>query len=139
YAVPIASDQFPAEFEYDRVQFETALWDTGCDYDRLRHLSYSETRVFCFFRTVDEPEYPEIVASHWNSEVEQCNCMGAPKFLIGLKTDLRYYPRVVKEFAARGIKPSTKEDGDETAKRIGAVKYLECSSYTNEGVKEVCE
>jgi cell division control protein 42 len=37
----------------------------------------------------------------------------------------------------KGITPITKNDADAMAKRIGAIKFLECSAKTRSGLKEV--
>lgn len=65
----------------------------------------------------------------WYPELQK-NCPDAPVILCGTKIDLRKDPN----FSSQAI-PASK--GNELAKKIGAVKYVECSAKTREGLIEV--
>jgi GTPase SAR1 family protein len=57
--------------------------------------------------------------------------------LVGTKTDLRSDPAALERLAAQGQHPLTGEHGHELAKKLRAVKYLECSAKSTEGLKDV--
>jgi Ras homolog gene family, member A len=101
------------------------------------------------------------VVRQWNPEVQHF-CSGVPKLLVGLKLDLRNDPNTIKELAKVGQKPVSQEQvrggahvrtymqalmhmggglvqGQAIATQIHAYRYMECSSKTRQGVREVFE
>ncbi|KAB8356696.1 hypothetical protein FH972_024272 [Carpinus fangiana] len=136
------------------------------EFDRLRSLSYDDTHaiMLCFSvrspspcpsvrhpltpepTQVDSPESLENVEAKWVGEILE-NCPGVELVLVALKCDLR--PSAGGEDdedddTANGAAPGargkramlTYKQGLEVAKRIHALRYLECSAMKNRGVNE---
>ncbi|ANB11778.1 Rho family GTPase RHO1 [Sugiyamaella lignohabitans] len=117
---------------------ELALWDTAGqeEYDRLRALSYPEVDIVLICFSVDSPASLDNVYDKWIPEVSHY-CQGVPFILVGLKTDLRQDLTTIQHLQSRGLRPITPDEGKAVAKRYGAYKYMECSSKTMTGVKDI--
>jgi len=136
--VPTVFDNFTTGVEVDGHHINFALWDTAGqeEYSRLRALSYPETDVFLLCFSVVAPASFENIKSKWWPEVEH-HCPEAKKILVGTKIDLRNDKKVLEEL--KGEKLPTPEQGENLAREIGAKAYLECSAFTQEGLKRVFE
>jgi len=67
-------------------------------------------------------------------------CQNLPIILVGCKKDLRHDQKTIEELQKTSQRPPvTPEEGQAVADKIGAIKYLECSARTQEGVHEVFE
>lgn len=60
-----------------------------------------------------------------------------PIILVGTKSDLRDDESMNKQLAAKGMRMVTAEEAEARRKEIGAVRYMECSALTQEGLKAV--
>ena len=142
-------DYVPSVFDFhsqsviiDGEHHQVSLWDThgGDEYwtapDRLRPLSYPQTDVFlvCFslvdlnsFQRVSQDFVPEI--KHY--------CPGIPFLLVGTKTDLRNDIWESKVPFENNKRPITTYMGEKLSKDVGAIKYVECSALTRDGVENV--
>jgi len=114
------------------------LWDTAGqeDYDRLRPLSYPQTDVFLVCFSVISPNSFDNVKSKWFPEISH-HAPGVPIILVGTKTDLRGDEATQKSLSSKGQSMKSEGDGQALAREIQAVKYLECSALTQEGLKAV--
>jgi Rho family, other len=128
----------------DNVQIELSLWDTAGqeEFDRLRSLSYDDTHAIMLCFSVDSKDSLENVESKWTSEIAE-NCQGVKIVLVALKCDLREQDNEDEEGAeaTNGAQQEKKpmisyNQGLEVARRIGALRYLECSAMRNRGVNE---
>ncbi|VEL34964.1 unnamed protein product [Protopolystoma xenopodis] len=136
--IPTVFDNYSANVMVDGRPVNLGLWDTAGqeDYDRLRPLSYPQTDVFLIcFSLVSPPSY-ENVRAKWHAEVTH-HCPNTPIILVGTKSDLRDDTEQIKALKARGQSPITYPQGLAMSKEINAVKYLECSAYTQNGLKLV--
>ncbi len=94
--------------------------------------------MLCF--SVDSKDSLENVESKWVGEIAE-NCQGVKLVLVALKCDLREQ-NADDEAAEEGTQPREKKEminynqGLEVARRIGALRYLECSAMRNRGVNE---
>lgn len=93
--------------------------------------------MLCF--SVDSKDSLENVESKWVGEIAE-NCQGVKLVLVALKCDLR--EQNADDEAAEDGQQREKKDmitynqGLEVARRIGALRYLECSAMRNRGVNE---
>jgi len=108
------------------------------DYDRLRPLSYPQTDVFLVFFSIISPASLCNVEAKWIAEVRH-QCPNTPIILIGSKIDLRTDADTLSRLKEKNLVPITREEGRDMAKKMGAVKYLECSSLTQQGLREILE
>lgn len=125
----------------DNVHIELSLWDTAGqeEFDRLRSLSYDDTHAIMLCFSVDSKDSLENVESKWVGEIAE-NCQGVKLVLVALKCDLREQS-AEEEADADGQHREKKEmvnynQGLEVARRINALRYLECSAMRNRGVNE---
>jgi len=114
------------------------LWDTAGqeDYDRLRPLSYPQTDIFLAIFSLISPISFDHIEHKWFPEITH-NCPGVPILLVGNKLDMREDPGAIKTLAEQKMAPVAKTQALEMAKRINAIKYMECSAKTQKGLKEV--
>jgi Rho family protein len=93
--------------------------------------------MLCF--SVDSKDSLENVESKWVGEIAE-NCQGVKLVLVALKCDLR--EQSGDEDAEADGQPREKKEminynqGLEVARRINALRYLECSAMRNRGVNE---
>ncbi|KAK9368473.1 small GTPase superfamily [Lipomyces kononenkoae] len=138
--VPTVFENYVADVEVDGRHVELALWDTAGqeDYDRLRPLSYPDANVILICFSIDSPDSLDNVQEKWISEVLHF-CQNLPIILVGCKKDLRNDSKTIEELQKTSQRPVSTEEGEAVAQKIGAIKYLECSARTHEGVRAVFE
>ena len=137
--VPKRFEPYVADIEVDGTQIELALWDmhTGSkNYNKLRPLSYPDTDVILMCFSIGSPDSLDNLLKQWLPEVNHF-CPYIPVILVGNKKDLRNDPNTIKELAKMKQEPVKLEDGKNTAEKIDAFAYIECSAKSKEGVKEV--
>ncbi|XP_026324693.1 ras-related C3 botulinum toxin substrate 1-like [Hyposmocoma kahamanoa] len=145
------SNEFPEDYRLcvfdgslnvtvDGKQVHLRLWDTvgHDDYGagRLRPLCYLQTNVFLMCFSLVDPTSFENIRTKWIREV-QYHCPLVPIILVGTKLDLREDKETVQMLKDKTLAPITYPQGLGMAKKIGAVKYLECSALTTEGLNTV--
>ena len=132
--IPKAFEGFVSDCKVDESIVELALWDTAGqeDYDRLRPLSYPDTDVILMCFSVESHDSLENIQAKWVPEVHHF-CPNVPFLLIATKKDLRSDPGTKQQLESI----VSSEQGRSMAEKVGAWSYLECSSKTREGVREV--
>ncbi|KAI9163999.1 GTP-binding protein-like protein [Paramyrothecium foliicola] len=147
---PTVFENYVHDIFVDSVHIELSLWDTAGqeEFDRLRSLSYDDTDLIMLCYSVDSKDSLENVESKWVGEIAD-NCPGVKLVLVALKCDLREQGE--EDGAAAGASATADDDaagqpekrpmitydqGLEVARRIGALRYLECSAMKNRGVNE---
>ncbi|XP_054580844.1 rho-related GTP-binding protein RhoD isoform X1 [Eptesicus fuscus] len=106
------------------------------DYDRLRPLFYPDASVLLLCFDVTSPHSFENIFTRWYPEVNHF-CKEVPIILVGCKTDLRKDRSLVKKLWKDKLEPVTYHRGQEMARSVGAVAYLECSARLQENVHAV--
>ena len=116
------------------------LWDTAGqeEYDRLRPMAYPRTNVFLLCFSVASPDSYHNTLTKWKPEIRHY-CKEVPILLLGTKLDLREDEETIEKLRTNKLTPMTYPQGLALAKDVGAVKYLECSAKTNQGVQQVFE
>lgn len=136
--IPTVFDNFSANVVVDGRPVNLGLWDTAGqeDYDRLRPLSYPQTDVFLICFSLTSPASYENVRAKWYPEVRH-HCPNTPIILVGTKLDLRSDRATLDKLQEKRLSPIKYEQGLSLAKEIDAVKYLECSAFTQQGLRVV--
>lgn len=120
--------------------YQLELWDTECQEGKesARHQNYPGTDVFCVCFSIADLESFRNAESRWFKEVKQL-APRTPIVLIGTKLDLRD-----AESKKRGKGDSqcpggqvTHKEAKKMARKIGAIKYIECSALKQRGYVEV--
>jgi Rho family protein len=149
---PTVFENYVHDIFVDNVHIELSLWDTAGqeEFDRLRSLSYDDTDLIMLCYSVNSKDSLENVESKWVGEIAD-NCPGVKLVLVALKCDLREQNAEddAGDASAEAAAPSAPagqpaekrplisyEAGLEVARRIGALRYLECSAMRNRGVNE---
>ncbi|KAI7692843.1 Ras-related protein Rac2 [Sarcoptes scabiei] len=138
--VPTVFDNYSSLINCNGETISLGLWDTAGqeDYDRLRPLSYPQTDAFLLCFSVVSPPSLENVLVKWVPEIRH-HCNDVPIILVGTKIDLREDRETLSQLAQSGQTPVRREQGLKMANKIKAVKYLECSALTQQGLKAVFE
>lgn len=148
---PTVFENYVHDIFVDGQAMKLSLWDTAGqeEFDRLRSLSYSDTHTIMLCFSVDSRDSLENVQTKWVSEIVD-HCEGVKLVLVALKCDLRSNEedgaegetpagaedKAVSASAAPQKKLISYEEGLAVAKKVGALRYLECSAKKNRGVNE---
>lgn len=136
---PTVFENYVHDIFVDGTHIELSLWDTAGqeEFDRLRSLSYDDTHAIMLCFSVDSKDSLENIESKWVGEIAE-NCAGVKLVLVALKCDLREQNEDAEEGGQQKEKKDmiNYEQGLSCAKRINALRYLECSAMRNRGVNE---
>lgn len=144
---PTVFENYVHDIFIDGKQIQLLLWDTAGqeEFDRLRSLSYLDTHCIMLCFSIDSPDSLENVQLKWVGEITD-HCDGVKLVLVALKcdlrsneeTDLEHNPE--EEFNPYGGHQQKRmisyDEGLAMAKKIGALKYIECLAKKNRGVNE---
>jgi Ras homolog gene family, member A len=148
---PTVWASYTSDIKVDGYHCQVSWEDTTGqeDYDRLRPLFYPNCDVALLFFAIDSPDSLDNIQEKWAPEIYHFLSY-IPKILVGCKTDLRYDPKTIEELANTSQKPVSRQQAEEVARLLGVgrrsskffqpqMQYMECSSFTGEGVKEIFE
>ncbi|KAL7041788.1 hypothetical protein ACKWTF_000891 [Chironomus riparius] len=138
--VPTVFTNYSKNVTIDGKSIELGLWDTAgqIDYDRLRPLSYVNPDIFLICFSLISHSSFDSVKNKWIQEVRHY-CPSAPIILVGLKSELRNDKAFIDNLRENNQQPISYPQGEKLAESIKAIKYMECSALTQEGVKELFE
>ncbi|ETS80326.1 hypothetical protein PFICI_07855 [Pestalotiopsis fici W106-1] len=135
---PTHYDLFNRSYPVDGRNTDLEIWDMAgrADLHQLALLSYLHwDGIFLCFSVNNDRKFNN-AQTRWINEIHM-HCPGIPIFLVGLKIDTRLgNGRWAPLFGPIDTRVSISE-GEAAAASIGAVRYLECSAKTNEGVNQV--
>ena len=136
--VPTVFDNYAVTVMIGGEPYTLGLFDTAGqeDYDRLRPLSYPQTDIFLLCFSVISPSSYENVREKWVGEVKH-HCPNVPFLIVGTQRDLRNDPHTVDQLRRTKQSPISHEMGERLARDLGAVRYVECSALTQNGLKNV--
>lgn len=149
---PTVFENYVHDIFIDGQSVQLSLWDTAGqeEFDRLRALSYSDTHCIMLCFSIDSADSLENVQSKWVGEIAD-HCDGVKLVLVALKCDLRNQEEDLQsaqedesfnpysnQSDAHGShkKLISYDEGLSVAKKVGALRYLECSAKKNRGVNE---
>jgi small GTP-binding protein len=136
--VPTVFDNYAVTVMIGGEPYTLGLWDTAGqeDYDRLRPLSYPQTDVFLVcFSVVSMPSFNNVKAK-WIPEIQH-HAPGVPVILVGTKADLRNDRETQATLNQKNLQMVSAAEANDMVNQIKAVKYIECSALTQEGLKGV--
>ncbi|KAI8091395.1 small GTPase superfamily [Gilbertella persicaria] len=144
---PTVFENYVQHVNVDERHVELSIWDTAVihdrvklgqeEFDRIRALSYSDTHVIVICYSVDNRDSLENIPNRWLEELQE-GCPFAKIILVALKCDLRQDETALKTMKLIGYEERIIK-GLEVAKKIHAIRYLECSAKHNRGVRECFE
>ena len=126
--IPTVYDNYSTNIIVSGTSFNLGLWDTAPqrDYDCLRPFIYPQANVVLICFSIISPSSFENIRTRWSPELQH-HCPTAKYMVVGTKIDLRKDSGVVCGLRERGLEPISRKMGEQLAKEIGAVKYMECS------------
>ncbi|RKP32058.1 hypothetical protein METBISCDRAFT_26011 [Metschnikowia bicuspidata] len=149
---PTVFENYVHDIFIDGQSVQLSLWDTAGqeEFDRLRALSYTDTHCIMLCFSIDLYDSLENVQLKWVGEVAD-HCDGVKLVLVALKCDLRNLEEDPQTGDDDGYNPYgpqspsnagatrrliTYDEGLAVAKKVGALRYLECLAKKNRGVNE---
>ncbi|KAL1487534.1 hypothetical protein ABEB36_015804 [Hypothenemus hampei] len=138
--LPTVFDEYIGHVTFNEIPITLNLWDTSGrkKYDRIRNFCYYDTNVFIIqFSLIDYASFTN-VWEKWYQEIKRY-CQNTPIILLGTKMDLKKDKITIRNLKEQKRAPITYRQGLKMARKINAVKYLECSALNQEGVKTVLD
>ncbi|KAK3090930.1 hypothetical protein FSP39_015813 [Pinctada imbricata] len=131
---PTCFESYVIEVKQGETTKKMFVMDTAGQetYDRLRTLSYYDTDVFIVCFSVDDQDSFDNVRTRWIPEIKEFR-PNTPFIMVGTQTDLRHSVVDITDACVSSAR------GKKAAKKLGAKKYIECSSVDGQGTDYVFE
>ena len=129
--IPTVFDNYSAEVVIDGVGVSLGLWDTAgqSDFDKMRPLSYPGTDIYLLCFALNSRSSFEHIKTKWLTEISY-HSPDVSYILVGTKLDTRTQFETTKDFISL-------PEGESLRLDIKAIKYMECSARTQQGLKNV--
>jgi len=102
----------------------------------IKMVDFTETIVdVCLLEIADYFPYANLAIVQKLASTYKKRHSSTPLILFGHDTELIQQPKEAKKVLLRGYKIMNQTKGNQLARKIGAVKYVECSEQTGRGVK----
>jgi cell division control protein 42 len=138
--VPTVFDIIGTSVRIDNREYVLNLFDTAGEeaFDRLRPMSYADADVFLVCYSIVEHASFENIRNVWIPDIRR-HRPHTPFIIVGTKIDLRDNLIEINRLSrqGKGRRPLSADAGHALAKEFGAVRYLECSALTQQGLKAV--
>ena len=134
--VPKVLANYTKTINVDGKPVDLAIWDTagGKEYEQHRFFAYKDASVLLVLFSICNPVSFGNVKTKWLPEI-QSYCPGIPIILVGTMVDVR------DDFSKLGHLQATVvisyRESLKLARSVGAIKYLECSALTLDGLSVV--
>eukprot|EP01113_Clastostelium_recurvatum_P031155 TRINITY_DN3861_c0_g2_i2.p1 TRINITY_DN3861_c0_g2~~TRINITY_DN3861_c0_g2_i2.p1 ORF type:complete len:390 (-),score=74.05 TRINITY_DN3861_c0_g2_i2:33-1076(-) len=152
YSNSFPNKDFPAIFynsasliNVDGKNVNLDLWDTAAQEDLMKTRTKNNTDVFVLCFSLNNRDSFLNVLNVWGPELTFM-CPHVPIILVGLKEDLRAGAAAGGGGDNSSVTTSSSlatiislEEGESMARKVGAVKYMECSSLSRKGLSVVFE
>eukprot|EP01099_Mayorella_cantabrigiensis_P006681 TRINITY_DN5668_c0_g1_i1.p1 TRINITY_DN5668_c0_g1~~TRINITY_DN5668_c0_g1_i1.p1 ORF type:complete len:173 (+),score=19.48 TRINITY_DN5668_c0_g1_i1:171-689(+) len=125
--VPTFLDSRSVNVMFDGVMVELNICDTagGEGFDHLRPVVfYPGTDVFFLAFSVVAPYSFQNLTDRYHPFVSR-HCPNIPYIVVATKVDLREDRNIIDQLQQQNMSPISKERGEELAKELKAVKYME--------------
>uniref|UniRef100_A0A8C9DI70 Cell division control protein 42 homolog n=1 Tax=Prolemur simus TaxID=1328070 RepID=A0A8C9DI70_PROSS len=137
--ISYTTNKFPSEYVltvFDNYAVTVMIGGEPYTLGLFDTAGYPQTDIFLVCFSVVSPSSFENVKEKWVPEITH-QCPKTPFLLVGTQIDLRDDPSTIEKLAKNKQKPITPETAEKLARDLKAVKYVECSSRTQKGLKNV--
>ncbi|KAK4233029.1 ras family-domain-containing protein, partial [Achaetomium macrosporum] len=145
--ISYTTNQFPREYLPCAADHHTVTMRIGDDphilrisdttgqekYPQLRTLVYSQADVFLVFARLGIESSYRNIEEMWIPEITH-HCPGVPFILVGIES---YLYHELLDLALPDNPEFYTRVGEDLAKRLGSVKYMECNIFTGSSLKDV--
>lgn len=136
-----AEDCEPVMFTVDNnTQCQLDIFEVSgdlYDFNEIRYFNYMRSDIVLLVFSVVRPSSFENISLRWEPELRRYRRKSSPILLVGTQADLRDDPDVIQNLTMHGKSCVTTEEAQRLARRIKAVKYIECSAKNMTGIHEV--
>jgi small GTP-binding protein len=136
--VPTIFDNYNAIESCGGQQVNLILWDTAGQEDlaKMRTLNYKDTDCVIICYSVDNRTSFLNIRDKWVPEVSNF-CRDAAWVIVGLKCDLYEDKRLVAELQKAKEPMVTAKEGEQLARKVGAVFHMQCSALKGIHVQDI--